>query len=328
MIRARIRSLTSLSFWIVIVAVSVLPACSSRPDKLYPGPLKVTQNQQLEPREKVVEAEFTDYLQNNLDSTINAYHDLYGKIVDTDNVREFSHTYAPSGPDKDDIENRRARTKWSAAVQEPSSALAKEMYRRALEVRQVVVFTAGGAGSGKSSAAKTMPNIVSLIQTAEIVYDTTLSSFDSSVPKIDQALKTHRVVHILYVYRDPIKAFTEGALPRAESNGRTLSIEAFATTHIEAPLVLLRLADYYKGNPYVIFDVVNNELGLNKAAPASLPFVQAIANKYSKDTLVQRLREELKAEYDNGRISADVHDAFLASHQALNDDDDGDLSAP
>src|SRR5204862_1333511 len=136
--------------------------------------------------------------------------------------------YAPGGMEAEDAATRAARAQWSAAVHEPSSALTKEIFRRELKEapaakeRNQVVFTAGGAGVGKTTSIHQVAGLEQAVAAAQIVYDTTLSSLKSSLERVSQALQAGKAVSIVYVYRDPIDSFVAGVLPRAERNGRTL----------------------------------------------------------------------------------------------------------
>ena len=275
---------------------------------VYPGKLGIAKAKNLSPREREVEARFVTYLESHTEEAVARYIKKYGKDIDTDNVRELSIDYSPGGLEAaDDPAARAARIKWSAAVQEPSSALSKELYRRALQKvpasgqRAQVVFTAGGAGAGKTTSIQQIPGVTRALDEAEIIYDTTLSRLDSARDRVAQALAAGRMVSIVYVYRDPIDSFVGGVLPRAERTGRTLPLEAFLDTHIGAAEVLAKISDAYKNDDRVAIAVIDNSRGKGDAALSNIAFVKKSAGKYSRQELKAKLSKALDEAYEKGK---------------------------
>jgi hypothetical protein len=289
---------------------------------LYPGKLGIQKAQNLTAQEREVEARFAKYLEEHTDEAIALYKAKYGKEINTDNVRELSQDYAPGGMEADDANTRTARSKWSAAVHEPSSALTKEIYRRELkkaparDERNQVVFTAGGAGVGKTTSIHQVPGLGNVVDASQIVYDTTLSGLKSSLERISQALDSGKSVSIVYVYRDPVDSLANGALPRAERNGRALPLEAFLDTHMGAPEVVLKIAEAYKNDQRVEIAIIDNSRGRANAAMADLKFVQSVAQKYTREELKKKLLRALEDAYEKGKrgekdgISETVYRAF------------------
>ena len=287
---------------------------------VYPGKLGIAKAKNLSPPEREVEARFAAYLEAHTDEAIAVYLEKYGKEINTDNARELSIDYAPGGPEADDAATRAARAKWSAAVQQPSSALSKEIYRRALQKvpasgqRRQVVFTAGGAGAGKTTSIRRIPGLTRALDQAEIVYDATLSRLDSSVARIEQSLAAGRMISIVFVYRDPIDAFVDGVLPRAERMGRTLSLEAFLDSHIGAAEVLAKVAAAYKKDDRIAIAVIDNSRG--KARLSDIAFSKQTAAKYGRQELKAKLSKALDEAFEKGKrgekdgISAAVYNSI------------------
>jgi hypothetical protein len=314
--------------WVICAVISVLLAlapgfgAAGEEPAVYPGKLGIAKAKNLTPQEREVEGRFAKYLEERTDEAIARYRSKYGKEINTDNARELSLDYAPGGLEADDADTRAARSKWSAAVHEPSSALTKEIYRRELrkpaarDERNQVVFTAGGAGVGKTSSIHQVPGLGHAVDAAQIVYDTTLSGLKSSLERISQALDAGKAVSIVYVYRDPVDSLVGGALPRAERNGRTLPLEAFLETHLGAPEVLLKIAEMYKSDKRVEIAVIDNSGSRGKAALADLKFVQAVGRKYTREELRAKLLRALEDAYEKGKrgekegISERVYRAF------------------
>src|SRR6266542_3823165 len=225
---------------------------------IYPGKLRITKAKNLSPEQRDVEARFAAYLEARTDEAIARYVDRYGKEINTDNVRELSTDYATGGMDAEDPMTVAARTRWGDAVHEPASALTREIFHRALgkepapDRRKQVVFTAGGAGVGKTTSIRKVADLTHAVEAAEIVYDTILSSFRSSVERITQALDAGRMVSIVFVYRDPIEAFP-------------------------------RIVENYKDDRRVAIAVIDNNRGAGDGTVADLEFVKTMARKYSRE---------------------------------------------
>ena len=293
----------------------------------YPGKLNIVKAKNLSPEERRIEARFAEYLEAHTDEAIARYTAKYGKEINTDNVRELSMDYAPGGPEAEDSATKLARTKWSAAVQEPASALSKEIYRRALQKvpspkqRKQVIFTAGGAGVGKTTSIQQVSGLAGTLDAAEMIYDTTLSNFRSSMDRVKQAVAAGRMVSIIFVYRDPVDSFVGGVLPRAERMGRTLPLEVFLDTHIGAAEVLEKIAETYKGDDRVAIAVIDNSRGRGNAAPSNLAFVKSAAGKYRREELKAKLSAALDDAYEKGKkggkdgISEAVYKAIKGNAQ-------------
>ncbi len=274
---------------------------------IYPGKLRIAKAKNLSPEQREVEARFAAYLEAHTDEAIARYLERYGKEINTDNVRELSSDYAPGGMEAEDSATVAARTRWGDAVHEPASALTREIFRRALtkgsapERRKQVVFTAGGAGVGKTTSIRKLADLAHAVEAAEIVYDTILSSFSSSVERITQALDAGHMVSIIFVYRDPIDSFVGGMLPRAKTIGRTLPLEIFLNSHMGAIESFPRIVENYKDDRRVAVAVIDNSRGAGDGTVADLEFVKNMARKYSREDLKTKLLRALEDAYEEGK---------------------------
>lgn len=226
-----------------------------------------------------------------------------GRVLNTDLARELSTIY------KSD------RSK-SADVHEEASRFIKELYEEKLsqptpEGRMpVVLFTAGGTGAGKSSALKS-PAVKNAYDAAEIVYDTNMNKLESSVKKIEQALKAGREVRIVYTYRDPVEALSSGALPRAEKMGRTVPLNAHAETHTGASKTIRELQQKYADEPRVAIIAVDNSRGKGNQELVSLDKLPVVEDNF----LLERLSNELESQYQTGKISERTYHGTRAVYQ-------------
>ena len=196
-----------------------------------------------------------------------------GRTLNTDTARELSPEYLSD------------RTR-SADVHEAASDTVKLMYERKLAqptpegFDNTVLFTAGGTGAGKTTALAARGEAAG---NPEIIYDTNMNTLSSAVDKIEQALAAGRDVDIVYVYRDPVDALVNGAIPRAErqvkkfGTGRTVPLREHARTHAGVRPTIEAIAARYADDPRVRVAAIDNSGGKGQQKLvdlASLPRVE------------------------------------------------------
>lgn len=238
-----------------------------------------------------------------------------GRIINTDEAREIFGDYN-SGPD--------ARSANAVAVHEPASWVAKEVYRRRMakppQTGEFVAFTGGGTGAGKSTGPRRIPAIAQIMRDASTVFDGNLQTIDGAVEKIDMALNSGREAEIVYTFRDPVQAFTHGALPRAEraDYGRTVPIPAHVGTHIGAAKTYLQLLDRYKGDPRVRIRALWNDYDgkTGRVELASREQVESLA-ALDRDNLASEVRHELERLKGEGRVSARVYSGTIGEDSGV-----------
>lgn len=294
----------------------------------YRGTLKIEKAKRLSPQEREVEARFAKYLEENTEEAIALYREKFGNVINADNARELSKDYAPGGIEVNEPQTNAARGMWSNAVHEPASALVKEIYLRELKKRpgpdqlELVVFTAGGTAAGKSTAVRSSPKIAGIVQAAQIVYDSTLAGRRSAGDRIKQALEAGKKVSIVFVYRDPLEAFVNGALGQVDRMGRTIPLEVYLQSHLGAPRVTLELAKKYRDDDRVAISVIDNSRGRGNAAVTDLEFLQRVSKKYTERGLRAKLTAALEDAYEKGKrrekggISETVYRAFKGAAPA------------
>lgn len=218
-----------------------------------------------------------------------------GRILNTDAARELFPEY-------------QANRTLSAQVHEPASTFVKNLYAEKLSqptppgLENTVVFTAGGTGAGKTSAIKRASQEASdAINNAEMIYDTNMNTFKSADDKIQQALKAGRNVQIFYTYRDPVKALTEGALPRASrmeeafGSGRTVPLSEHLKTHVGSQKTIKELVKKYEGNNNVIIRVIDNSKGIEDVKYMDVNKIP----KFNETELRKKLNEALEKSKSN-----------------------------
>lgn len=259
-------------------------------------------NKSLSSEHSKIEKEFGKQLTKNYKKEREKYHKQFGHILNTDNARELSDTYSKN------------KSELSVAVHEPASSFVKKIYEDMLSEktpkgkRNLVYFTAGGTGAGKTSGLQGEEK--SLHDKAHIVFDTNMNTMDGSVKKIEQALSAGKKVRINYTFRDPVDAFENGAAPRSLRIGRTVPIESHIETHLGALSTIQGLEDKYKGNKNVKIVVTDNSRGKGKAKQVPLESIKKHEKKYVHSDLRTQLHTINDRLYKEGKISEGHHKGF------------------
>ncbi len=258
--------------------------------------------------DRLIETRLAKHLER-LDAAIGEYSRIEGtdggRILNTDLARELSPEY------------RADRTR-SAAVHEPASYLVKKLYERKLAQKPgpdedpLVVFSAGGTGSGKTTGLELLADVDPTIKRAQIIYDTNMNTLASAAAKVDQALAAGKDVQIVYTWRDPVDALTNGALPRAMRMGRTVPIDEHAKTHVGAAATIKALQERYANDPRVRIQVIDNSHGRGQARLGNVEGVPELEYNRVRDDLLANLDAEHRA----GRISEAVYRGTLGSAAA------------
>lgn len=247
---------------------------------------------------RAIEARFAKQIEGDIDGAMAQYANLEGaeggRLLNTDIARELSPEY-------------RADRTQSSAVHEPASYLVKRMYEQKLAEAPgegqdaKVLFSAGGTGAGKSTALDALSKVDDSVARAQIIYDTNMNTLDSALRRVDQALAAGKKVNIAYVWRDPVDALVNGALPRAQRMGRTVPLHEHAKTHVGAAKVVKQIAERYAGDERVSIQVIDNSHGKGKARLGSIDQVP--------DLEYNRVREDLDAALEEARRSGAISDA-------------------
>jgi hypothetical protein len=194
----------------------------------------------------------------------------------------------------------------SVGYHEPASALAKVKYQQLLANETTkgkpVLLMSGGSGAGKTSALKRLG--INYDNYAAVI-DTNTNKLSGAESRIKQAVDAGHEVQVFYVHRDPVKAFTEGVIPRGTKEGRIVPIDTHLDTHYGSHEVVKQLADKYGDHPLVDITAASNNHGHGKARPLELDNIPKM--RYSKGELRTILKKEVDNAHQKGQISPEEH---------------------
>lgn len=189
-----------------------------------------------------------------------------GRVIDVDRIRELSPEYR--------ADHSRAQDIHAAASQ-----LSQQLYERALaqpvdeERDALVVFTAGGSGSGKSTAITRLMGDGN----ADITLDGTFSKLEKARERVRAALDSGRRVQIRYVYRAPENA-AQTAIRRAITTGRAMPTTVLAENHVESLATVRAIAEEFRDDTRVSVVAIYNNT--NSQDDAHITDLQQIPEVY------------------------------------------------
>lgn len=196
---------------------------------------------------------FYSHTQNQVDALYNAIPDSFnGRVIGTDTARELSEEYAG----------------WegvlmnSAVTSTPASAYAQDRFRREIckpqadeeqKRKRVLVLTAGGPSSGKTSVVRG-----GLIDgKVDLVMDQNLGKHSRAVEQIELALSNNWYVRVVYVFK-PFDLIAPNIIRRAQNIGRWSPLSCVGHAHRTAQSSVLKLYDKYKDHPNVSVELNEN----------------------------------------------------------------------
>jgi hypothetical protein len=251
------------------------------------------------------EGDIGDALQDRVDNDFDALAEEYnslegtdgGKVLDADIARELSPEY-------------RADRSRAAEVHEAVGNFIDKLYAKRIEEigpNGVVAFMAGGGGAGKSSVQKFLGD---RLNAADIVYDGTMSSYDSAKRRVQLALDAGHGVLISYVYRDPAEAVKNGVFPRAMKTGRTVPVAALVKGHAGSSEAIRKLQETFGDDPAFEIVAIDNSRGPDGAEVAPLASIPRVKVEGLKERLIDVTNEE----YEAGRISGIISRTTLEGY--------------
>lgn len=252
----------------------------------------------LSPENRLIEDKAFAKIDADEEGILSAYKKKFGNEVNTDNFRPLFKDEGYNGAN-------------AAAVQEPSSHLAKKAYTDALKNKgEYATFSAGGSGAGKSSGIKAISELSELKNKSAVILDSNLSSYSSAIEKIKEAQKAGKKFEGIYTYRDPVDSLINGVIKRMKDNpeemGRIVPTKIIADNHIKSLETVKKLI----GEGYN-FRIVDNSLGQGKAKLTTLQDIESKAKYPSVEELTDILNKKVKELYEKGKLTAEQYREYV-----------------
>jgi len=238
-------------------------------------------------KDKVIEAKAFAKVDKQSDSILNQYFSKEGNIVNTDKFRPFFKDVGYVGYR-------------SASVQEPASELSKMAYLKLLKNKgKYATLYAGGSGTGKTSAVKSIKSINKIISDSSVILDGNLSKYSTAIKRIKEATDAGKKVPIIYIYREPVDSLINGVVKRSINNadeiGRIVPTKVIAENHIGSWNTIKQL--YNNGKKDI--KLIDNSLGAGKAKKVSFDELSMKIKYPSEEELTNLLNKEIKKLYES-----------------------------
>lgn len=238
------------------------------------------------------------YFIKNKDDLVIQYLKDNGNVANTDEARKLFDVVGYNG-------------KNAPAVHEASAALNKLVQQRLIDTGKMnhVVMYAGGAGSGKTSAIEGL--FKSVKNSADVIIDGNMAGMGKAAKLVDNILSKGKTAEIMYVYRDPVDAWTNGVIKRMIENkaerGRIVPLRVFldnTTGSYNTIKGLLELDKYRQVN----INLIDNSLGRGNTRMMDLDKFHSI--RYDENQLKRKLIDETRRLVESGRITKEQFEAL------------------
>jgi hypothetical protein len=263
-----------------------------------PGAIYAERRDGLDAERAAVEERARAQAEDHGPELVAAYRKKFDNVVGADQAKELLSDYAT--PEQ--------RTANDLAVHNTARAVRDRVFDEVLRERPqegrqpVAVFTSGGTGSGKSTSLDIAAP--GMRQASHVIYDSTLSHFDTAVQHIEKALNSGFNAAVVFTDREVLEAF-RATLRRATEHGRPVDLNTHLSTHERAPQVFQQLREHYANDPNVEFLVIRN----SAAGREVVPLDEWTPRRYNRGDVEAHLRRVLAEEHGAGRISDAVRDA-------------------
>ncbi len=197
--------------------------------------------------ERRMEVKFAAQLASDLEGALVEHKRRFGIVLDRNTVQELSPDYAAT---------RESRQAWSVATLEPAGAFVDWMFAKVVSMSKpgdVIVFNAGGQGSGKTTATQQMPDDPRLI----LVMDGTLQNHARSREHFAAAFAAGCRVEVRFIYAPWLLAIRNMVMRALEGTGRIVPLPRAVRGHYQAPRTTLALIEEFadqSGFQVIVFD--------------------------------------------------------------------------
>ena len=251
----------------------------------------------LSPEDAKVDQKARAKLEANREGMLKEYNEKFGKVSNADLARRMFRDCGYNGRN-------------SAAVHEPSSALAKDAWKHNLtsNPEQNAVLFAGISGAGKSSSNGVVPDVENK---AAAILDGNLSSLKKARQRVAEVVDAGKKPRVVFVWRDPVDAWVNGVISRMKNNKEEGGRVVPMSTVLEngpGSLNTVRglLSDGLQYGDHIF--VVDNSLGRNNAKLMDRKKFESLSYP---DNLREILTAKTKELYDAGHVTKEQYEALI-----------------
>jgi hypothetical protein len=244
----------------------------------------------------VKEKEVFDYMHKNLHGLEKEYFKDYGNILSQDFAKNLFEVLGYNKL-KPEGSSDYSRAGWKFVNYLYDNQLAKKRGQG----NNAVLITGGGTGAGKTTTA---------LQISEefdfpIINDTNIFYMDRTKLQIDKALEYGFSPQILFIYRDPVEAYTNGVLKRIRSSGHLVTIENHVKITNQVRENINLIADAYR-NGLEIFIIDNADEIDDGNESLKISREELNRKQYYTGELENILKYEARKMFKEGRIPEEI----------------------
>lgn len=202
--------------------------------------------------------------------------------------------------------SRESRNRYNIPVHNAAAVLSSALFAENLAGKRdpghdVVYFLTGSPGAGKTSM---MLKENALPADAHMVFEGQMSTFATSVDKIQQAIDAGFIPHVIVVHARSENAL-DNTLQRFYEEGRGSSIATIARIQGGLPLSLEQLGAYFGNN--LLLDVIDVRDRANPVNLQGFDNLNVLKSEGTREHIQQRLEARVEQYRETGRINEDAY---------------------
>jgi len=184
--------------------------------------------------------------------------------------------------------------------QEPASLLTNTLYKESVEKLKnqgkTVFLTAGGPGSGKSTAIEKSLGDIG----ADLIYDSSMSNLGGSIKRIELALENGLEPTVAVVLRDPKEAWFNGVLSRTKAGKRHVNLKTFMDLTYGSINTIQKLSKKYGDK--IDFKFIGNYGGLDDIKLLDLDSINNFNKQFNKEKTYEEIIQGTKKLFKKGEL--------------------------